>query len=72
MREVFWMASIFGFGILIGVSMVGIRMGTPELNSAQDLCSVNKGGVDYIVTRALQQNSVFCKNGAKFILEASK
>lgn len=71
MHEAFWMAAILGFGILIGGSMVGIRMDTPELNSAQSLCFANQG-IDYIMTRALQQNSVFCKNGAKFILEVRK
>lgn len=71
MHDIIGMAAILGFGILIGGSMVGIRMDTPELDSAQSLCSANQG-VDYIMTRVLQQNSVFCKNGAKFILEASK
>lgn len=71
MHEIIGMAARRGFGILIGGSMVGIRMDTPELNSAQYYCLTNQG-VDYIMTRALQQNSVFCKNGAKFILEASK
>lgn len=71
MHEIIGMAAILGFGILIGGSMVGIRMNTPELNSALSYCLTNQG-VDYIITRALQQNSVFCKNGANFILEASK
>ena len=71
MHEIIGMATILGFGILIGGSMVSVRLDTPELNSAESLCSTNQG-VDYILTRALQQNSVFCKNGVKFILEASK
>lgn len=71
MHETIVMAAILAVGIFIGGSIGNVRMETPELDSANSLCSLN-GGIDYLVIKTLQQNSVFCKNGAKFILENSK
>lgn len=71
MYETIWAGAILGFGLLIGGAMFVATIQEPEINSAQSLCLTN-GGIDHMRSRVLEQNSVFCKNGAKFILETSK
>lgn len=69
--EFFAWVCVFVFAVFLGVNASSVRVSPEEWTKAEQLCSKNDG-VDKFIARTLDDNSVFCKNSARFTLKDEK
>lgn len=61
----------FLFGIFLGVSSSFVHVTQEEWNKSESYCATNEG-ISKFIARPLNDNSVECKNTAKFKLKDEK
>lgn len=71
MGELFAYLAIFVFGIFLGVNSSFVRVTQEDWHKAEELCSKNDS-IDKFIARTLDDNSVECKNTARFKLKDEK
>jgi hypothetical protein len=62
---------IFVFGIFLGVNSSFVRVTQEEWNKSESYCATNEGIAKFIA-KPLDDNSVECKNTARFKLKEEK
>lgn len=70
MEGFLWIAT-FLFGIFLGVNSSFVRVTQEEWNKSESYCATNEG-IDKFIARPLDDNSVECKNTARFKLKEEK
>lgn len=71
MGELFGFLTIFVFGIFLGVNSSFVKVTSEDWRKAEELCSTNEG-IDKFIAKPLDDNSVECKNTARFKLKDEK
>lgn len=71
MGEVFGFIAIFAFGIFLGVNSSFVGITQEEWNKSESYCATNEG-ISRFIARPLDDNSVECKNTARFKLKDEK
>ncbi|MNX77696.1 hypothetical protein D3C86_1092470 [compost metagenome] len=62
---------MFLFGIFLGVNTSSVRVTPEDWSRAEEFCAKNDG-IDKFIARTIDDNSVVCKNTARFTLEDEK
>lgn len=71
MGESFAIMGIFAIGVFIGVSSSFVNVTQEEWNKSESYCATNEG-IGKFIAKPLDDNSVECKNTARFKLQEEK